>query len=76
MTIISTEQPAVGLEEAKPTPLAVAVVAPPPSVEPPPPTRTATDPGEGWGDVDAAEPSRTPSNWLTRFAWAKTLGGW
>jgi hypothetical protein len=76
MTITSTEERSFGLEEAEPTPPDDAVVAPPPSVDSPPPTADATDPGEGWGDVEEAEPSRAPSTWMTRFAWAKTLGGW
>jgi len=29
-----------------------------------------------WVEVEEVDPPAAPTGWMTRFAWAKTAGGW
>ena len=76
MTITSTEERSTRLEQ--PEGGRPETVVQPPAVGPdPPPTTPAGRPAWRWSaaDEDAATPAERP-DWLTRFAAAKTLGGW
>jgi hypothetical protein len=75
MTITGTEERPARLEEAERL-QREAVVAAPIGTDPPSPATVATEPPLTWVEVEEAEPSRARTDWTTRFAWAKTVGGW
>ena len=76
MTITRTEERLAQLDQAAEIAPEVAVAAPPAALEPPPPTASAADSGWISVEVEEPEPERGRTDWMTRFAWAKTAGGW
>jgi hypothetical protein len=70
ITITSTEQRPAQLEPPGEVPGLPADPGPPPSAV------SAAEPRQTWVDEEEPEPSGVRPDWTTRFAWAKTLGGW
>jgi hypothetical protein len=75
MTISTEERPAA-LEQAERRPPAVGRAAPPTRTDEPPPRPSAVDPRWTWVEVEEVDPPGARTDWMTRFAWAKTVGGW
>jgi len=77
MTITSTEErSAQQFEQAEESAPAVAVAAPPAGLEPPVTTTSVADSGRISAETEEPEPVGAGTDWRTRFAWAKTVGGW
>ena len=76
MTITRTEgRSAQRFDQAEEIAPEVAVAAPPAGLKPPLPTSVA-EPGRISVDAEEPEPMGARTDWMTRFAWAKTVGGW
>lgn len=71
MTITSTEERLAQRKESEP--VAVEAVAADLPVDP---GRSVTHPPRIWVDAEEAGTPDDPTDWTTRFALAKTLGGW
>ncbi|HLL61611.1 MAG TPA: hypothetical protein VK401_01085 [Propionibacteriaceae bacterium] len=77
MTIVSTkERPAQQPNPAEELGPEVAVAAPPAGGEPPLPTTSVADSGRIAVEAEEPEPVGARTEWMTRFAWARTVGGW
>ena len=76
MTITSTEERSAQLDQAEEVAPEVAVVAPPAGPGPAPLTMSAADSGWISSEEEEPEPARARTDWMTRFAWAKAIGGW
>ncbi len=71
MTITSTEERLAPSEELEP------IDAPPGAAQPPvKPGRLVIHTPGSESDTEEAGSPGAPIDWTTRFAWAKTLGGW
>ena len=76
MTITRTEERPAHREESEWIPPDAASAAPPVQTGSPPRVAVATQPPQTWTEVEEEEPPRPRTDWTTRFAWAKTVGGW
>jgi hypothetical protein len=77
MTITSTEErSAQQFDQSEQIAPAVAGAAPPAGLEPAPPSMSVADSGGISVEAEEPEPVGAGTDWMTRFAWAKTVGGW
>ena len=76
MTITGTEERPAHLEESEWIPPSAALAAPSVRTDSRPKAAVANEPPWSWIEAEEAEPSRSRTDWTTRFAWAKTVGGW
>jgi hypothetical protein len=70
MTITSTEERLAPSDELEP------IATEPGAAQPVEPGRLVIHPPQIGVDVEEAEEPGARTDWTTRFAWAKTLGGW
>ena len=76
MTITSTEERSAQQFD-QPEQIAPAVaMAPPAGLEPAPPSTFVAHSGGISTEAEEPEPVGAGTDWTTRFAWAKTVGGW
>ena len=76
MTISSTGERLAYREEAERIRPEASVAAPAVRTDSPPSVTAPAEPPWTWLEVEEAEPPAAPTDWTTRFAWAKTMGGW
>jgi hypothetical protein len=74
MTITSTEERSAR-QFGQPEQIAPAAAAPA-GLGPAPPSTSVARSGGISVEAEEPEPVRAGTDWMTRFAWAKTVGGW